>query len=111
MTSGRGVDRGNATLTAIKADFRRLGLTPFDVGSYDSRWNAGDSAAFEGLVRLRNVLAHGNDNELQRLRVDGVMDTVTWARRRLPALNRLTRAMDRLVWDHVKHVTGEDPWR
>lgn len=111
MTSGRGVDRGNATHSTVKNDFGRLGLSPFDIGLHNARWSNGDSAEFSHLIRLRNVLGHGNESELRRLLTGGeVKDTVSWARGRLPVLNRYARALDHLVWDHLKRVTGRNPW-
>lgn len=45
-----------------------------------------------------------------RLRARGVADTVTWARSRLPGLDRTARALDRLVWDHVVEMFKTEPW-
>lgn len=111
LVAGRGIDRGNATLTTIKSDFGRLGLSPFDLSVHDRRWASGDSAEFGNLLTLRNALAHGNERELLLLRSRGVVDTVSWSRRRLPVLNRVARAMDHLVWNHLKATFGADPWR
>lgn len=111
LVMGRGIDRGNATLSVIKSDFRRPGLARFDLSHPDPRWVQGDKTRFDELLRLRNALAHGNQRELEALRTTGVRDTVSWARRRLPVLNRVARAMDELVWDHLRKVLGTDPWR
>lgn len=112
MTAGRGIDRGNATLQTIKSDLGRIGLTPLSRGAYNRRWSTpGDAADFDRLIKLRNVLAHGNAAELRTLRASGIEDTVTWARRRLPVLNRAARALDHLVWDHLVVTTGGNPWR
>lgn len=111
LVAGRGVDRGNATLSTIKNDFSRLGMSPFDLSAHNSYWPRGDSGAFDQLLRLRNAIAHGNERELVGLRLAGVRDTVSWGRNRLPVLNRIARAMDHLVWDHVKRLFGADPWR
>jgi hypothetical protein len=62
------------------------------------------------LIELRNALAHGNQGQLDRLRARGVADTVTWARRRLSGLDRTSRALDRLVWDHVVETFKSEPW-
>lgn len=59
---------------------------------------------------LRNALAHGNERQLERLRQRGVMDTVSWARNRLPGLNRTAKALDRSMWDHVRETFGVRPW-
>ncbi len=77
LTSGRRLDRGNADLQAIKADFRRVGLRTMDLSAYDRHWATGDSASLDQLIMLRNALAHGNERDLSRLRQQGVNDTVS----------------------------------
>lgn len=110
MTSGRGIDRGNATLRTLKSDFARIGLTPFRLAAYTIR--NGDQDEYEHLVTMRNALAHGNEVNLRTLRARGDQDTVSWARKRLPVLNRMARSIDHLVWDHLQAVTGSaNPWR
>jgi hypothetical protein len=44
------------------------------------------------------------------LRARGVFDRVTWARGRLPGLDRTARALDRVVWDHLHSTFGRSPW-
>ena len=111
MTAGRGIDRGNATTPTVKADFARIGLSPLNLGIYNSRWSIGDSAEFDLLLRLRNALGHGNETELRALLAGGaVKDTVSWARARIPLLNRYVRALDKLVWEHLARATGKEPW-
>lgn len=111
MTAGRGIDRGNATTATVKSDFARIGLSPLNPALHNSRWPKGDSTEFDLLVRLRNALGHGNETELRALLTGGaVKDTVSWARARLPLLNRYVRALDKLVWDHLVRATGKEPW-
>lgn len=113
LTIGRGIDRGNATNSTVKSDFGRLGLSPFDMSAYNARWaNPGtDSRTFDLLLQLRNALGHGNEANLNLLLAAGtVKDTVTWARDRLPVLNRYARALDHMVWDHLVTTTGTEPW-
>lgn len=111
MTSGRGIDRGNATTRTVKSDFARIGLSPLDLGVHNSRWATGDSGQFEKLIQLRNALGHANEAERRKLRAGGtVKDTVTWARTQIPVLNRYVKALDMLVWDHLVRATGKEPW-
>jgi hypothetical protein len=111
MTAGRGIDRGNATTPTVKSDFARIGLSPLNPALHNSRWSKGDSAEFDLLVRLRNALGHGNETELRALLAGGaVKDTVSWARARLPLINRYVRALDKLVWNHLVRATGKEPW-
>ncbi len=110
LTKGRGIDRGNATLATIKSDFSRLGLPSLDLSVHNPAWSGGDSSRFQKIFELRNAIAHGNEKELDDLRARDAKDTVTWARDRLPVLNRVARALDHTVWDHLVSVTGTDPW-
>ena len=111
MTAGRGIDRGNATTAIVKSDFARIGLSPLNPALHNNRWSTGDSTDFDLLIRLRNALGHSNETELRALLASGaVKDTVSWARSRIPLLNRYVRALDKLVWDHLVKATGKEPW-
>lgn len=114
LTRGRVIDRGNATQGAIKGDFGRIGIPPIDIKAHNHRWaspGGSDSRTFDALVELRNALAHGNEIQLRRLVSSGeVKDSVSWARKQLPVLNRYARALDRIVWDHLLSKTGLEPW-
>lgn len=112
IVSGRAIDRGNATLKNVKDDFARIGLSPFNMSTHNFRWaTPGDVPEFDHLIALRNALGHSNETNLRRLltRPD-VRDTVTWARDRLPVLNRFSRALDHMVWHHLSATTGRRPW-
>ena len=114
LTKGRAIDRGNATEKSIKEDYGRLGITPIDVGAYNSRWKqpgGTDSGTFNALIELRNALGHGNETQLRALILSGrARDSVTWARDRLPALNRYASALDHIVWDYLVKTTKTEPW-
>ena len=118
IVSDRTLDRGNATVTAIQSDFRRLGVHGMNgsIGRRQPRWTqpsasgSTDKASFENLLELRNCLAHGNETELVTLRQKGVLHTVSWTRGNLPVLNRTASAMDTVVWDHFLQATGVEPW-
>ncbi|HWH32640.1 MAG TPA: hypothetical protein VNU01_08210 [Egibacteraceae bacterium] len=116
-TEGRQIDRGNAGLRSMEEDFRRLGVGGLNsrIAARNSHWSRtptrrGDCAFYADLIELRNALAHGNQRQLERLRSRGVMDTVTWARDRLAGLDRIARALDLVVWDHVVSNFGVEPW-
>lgn len=118
-TAGRGIDRGNANLRTLQSDFRRLGIQGLQgsLASRNAHWakrdkphRHGDKGYYEDLINLRNALAHGNQVELDGLRRQGVLDTVSWARARLPGLDRIAKAMDQAVWDHLHTTFGQDPW-
>jgi hypothetical protein len=116
-TEGRLIDRGNADSKSIRQDFRRLGVRGIEgqLRARNSRWETtkayrGDQAFYQDLIELRNSLAHGNQHQLDGLRAREVFDRVTWARDKLPGLNRTARALDRIVWDHLHNTFGRDPW-
>jgi hypothetical protein len=113
LIKGRGMDRGNATEATIKGDFSRLGVTPIDISSRNPSWTSPgtDCASFSALIELRNALGHGNETQLQSLIASGrANDSGSWARNRLPVLNRYARALDHIVWDYLETTTGTDPW-
>ena len=112
-TKGRGIDRGNADVRTLQGDFRRLGLSSLNgrMGTAQPRWQATDKNTYGDLIELRNSLAHGNASQLAELRTRGVLDTVSWARQRLPSLNLEARALDRVVWDHLRQTVRADPWK
>jgi len=115
-TEGRLIDRGNADVRSIEQDFRRLGIGGLTgrLQASGGRWappnGGGDRVVYQNLIELRNALAHGNQGQLDRLRARRVADTVTWARSSLPPLNRTARALDRVVWDHLRETFERDPW-
>lgn len=111
-TQGRRIDQGNAGLDAISTDFRRIGLTTLraSLDVHNPRLIS-DRRRYEELTQLRNALAHGNAEQLRGLIADGIKPTMTWGRAALPALNRMARALDRCVWDHVSsRYPNIDPW-
>lgn len=116
ITRGRSLDSGNATMTALRTDFERLGIRNLKgklAGRY-TNWDAdgggSDPKRFRALVQLRNALAHGNQRQVAELRRQGYPDTITWGRKQLPVLNRAGRALDRIMWDHLIGKTGVEPW-
>ena len=110
-TLGRFLDRGNADLTSIERDFRRLGIGALyaKIEAKDSSWQQ-DRLDFQNLIALRNALAHGNERQLIILRRKGILDTRTWASGRRPGLNRFARALDKVVWEHLRNTYNRDPW-
>ena len=74
-TGGRMIDRGNADLRSLEMDFRRIGITGVSgrIAVHSTRWSSasawrGDQACYRDLIELRNALAHGNQQQVDRLR-------------------------------------------
>lgn len=118
LTAGRAADRGNADANAIVQDMKRVGLRYLrrELTAVQPRWasgggHRGDAAVLGDLLALRNCLAHGNERRRSELRAAGVLDTVSYARATLVSLNRTSRALDRVVWDHLQKETGAAPWQ
>lgn len=116
-TEGRMIDRGNADMRSIQQDFRRIGVMNVsgEIAKRNTRWETagnhrGDRAYYQDLIELRNALAHGNQRQLDNLRARGIFDRVSWARARLPGLDRTARALDQTVWDHLRSSFGRNPW-
>jgi hypothetical protein len=116
-TEGRMIDRANADLRSIEQDFRRLGVRGLrkSMATRSRHWaktqaRRGDQASYHDLIELRNALAHGNQRQLDQLRARQILDTVSWTRARLPGLDRTARALDWIVWDHLRSAFGRNPW-
>jgi hypothetical protein len=117
MTAGRGIDRGNAVVATMESDFGRLGVHRLSIllGAQEPRWSppppaSADKRVYEGLISLRNALAHGNQSQLNALIARGASDTIDSSRAALSSLDRFAGALDRVVWDHVFGVTRKEPW-
>ncbi len=113
-TRGRALDRGNADLRALEQDFLRLGVSQLSskLGVVNRRWGGqlGDRVEFDNLIRLRNALAHGDEEQVVALRREGVLDTRSWATARRPGMLRLSRALDRVVWENLQQTFQKEPW-
>ena len=113
---GRSIDSGNATMAALRTDFGRLGIRNLEgkLAALDSHWDADnggtDPARLNALISLRNALAHGNQRQVDEQRRQGHPDNLSWARSQLPVLNRAAKAIDHVVWEHLRSSTGVDPW-
>lgn len=114
ITLDRRLDRGNADLQALRQDFKRIGISELgnQLSTRNQRYWQHDKESLDALIRLRNALAHGNQFDLDQIRArpGNVRDTRSWAQDRLPALNRIAGALDRVVWDHLRQQFAEDPW-
>lgn len=112
-TWNRMIDRGNPHLDAIVADADRLGISQLRsrMRAINSQ-HASDATVLASLVELRNAVAHGDRDKMQRLSQAGVRATLTYVRASQAVLDRHARALDHVVWDHLVALFPDtDPWR
>ena len=113
---GRQMDAGNATLTALRSDFGRLGVRNLEgkLAARYPQWDRDkggiDPVRYGALIDVRNALAHGNQQQIDELRRQGRLDTLTWGRKQLAVLNRAARGLDRTVWEQMLERTRRPPW-
>lgn len=105
---GRQLDRGNAQSGSIGADFDRLGIRFWDeLNGYNAAtpsWR-GD---MDTLNHWRNAIAH---EDFTSPRLGGIMN-LRLAQVRLwrQSCGRLARAMDEVMRQHLRTLTGVAPW-
>jgi hypothetical protein len=111
-TRDRWIDRGNPHLEAIKKDTDRLGISQLGARlQAKNHQHASDVLALKDLVELRNALAHGDEGKLLILSRSGLRPTIGYSKTIHGALNRIARALDGVVWDHLSgFFPGTDPW-
>jgi|GEM_PF-2853156 len=112
ISSDRWIDRGNPHLDAVRKDAARLGIA--SLGSQllvKNPKHDGDARLLKELVELRNALAHDDRDKLRRLSRRGIRPTIGYVNVSQACLDRHARALDRVVWDHLKGLfPATDPW-
>lgn len=112
VSRDRSIDRGNPQLDALKKDASRLGIAP--LGSQLLSKNpkhSSDANHLKGLVELRNALAHDDQDKLLDLSRLGVRPTIGYVKASHACLGRHARALDKVVWDHLRSLfPAVDPW-
>jgi hypothetical protein len=113
LSSGRSLDRGNASPSAIGNDFGRFGTAKFwDVLDSQDKRNARRRARLEQLHLWRNGVAHQDfqwsREDLQKLKnTKGTLDDVRMWR---DACNALAGELDRTVANQVISLVQQPPW-
>ncbi len=108
FTQGRKLDTGNPNPGNIGADFNRIGLKLWDeVKAQDIR-NEGRHKRLETLNAWRNAIVH-QDFDPAKLggRTKLVLEDVKKWRR---ALKGLALSIDIVMKNHLRQLTGVDPW-
>jgi hypothetical protein len=103
----RKLDRGNATPGNLGDDFGRLGIEFWDEAKALSRRNSERNKSLDMLNQWRNAIAHQkfDPSKLVSTRL-GVAQVRSWRK----TCDRLARAFDRIMRDHIRSVTGTSPW-
>jgi hypothetical protein len=112
VSRDRWIDRGNPHLDAIGKDAARLGIAPLGSQLLSKNPNhSSDARLLKELVGLRNALAHDDQDKLLSLSRRGARPTIRYVNAAYACLGRHARALDLIVWDHLKGLfPGADPW-
>jgi hypothetical protein len=105
---------GHAYVLRVIAEFQGYARDLHDLAAETMVGLSGaDDVARAMLIRgitEGRMIDRGNADLHDELRRRGVADTVSWARSRLPGLDRTARALDRIVWEHFHDTFRSDPW-
>jgi hypothetical protein len=109
LVLGRKLSAGNPNPGNIGADFNRFDLLFWQVVSAAHPRNARRRTLLEQMNRWRNAIAH-NDFDAGMLRSGRPVLTRADVSRWRKACDALTRWFDRIMRDHLRAVTGSNPW-
>lgn len=111
LTTGRQLDRGNATPSSIGADFSRFGIDFWPAVRSRHRHNARRQEQLEQVNIWRNAIAHDSpmspDNAAK---VVGTKPTMTFGRRWRRGIGALAVHFDAAVAGEIEAVVGVPPW-
>ncbi len=108
FTRERKLDRGNANPGNLGEDFGRLGIEFWDEVKNLSPRNSARNRSLEMLNLWRNAIAHQHfdPGKLGSTSL-GLAQVRNWR----IACDRLARAFDRVMREHIRSVTGKTPWK
>ena len=111
LTDRRQLDRGNAHPGNLGEDFGRLGIKLWPalrlLSTRAGEWNQRLTA----LNDARNAIAHDDVTKLAAIHNSGYnVGLLTTMRKFHTTTSQLTRAMDRVVGDHLNALFGGRPW-
>lgn len=112
FTNRRGLDRGNASIETISADFARFDLDIWAAAAAASPSTAVRRTRLEQLNTWRNAIAHQDFvfSTQQQTLLSGTSVTLAWARRWRSACEGLAQTFDSVVGARVQALTGRSPW-
>ena len=108
FTRDRKLDRGNANPGNLGEDFGRLGIKFWDEVKKLSPRNSARNRSLEMLNLWRNAIAHQHfDPDKLGSTSLGLAQVRNWR----IACDRLARAFDKVMREHIRSVTGKTPWK
>jgi hypothetical protein len=113
LTQGRRLDRGNANLESISADFGRFGIEIWDAVRTRHRRNVGRRTRLEQLNIWRNAIAHDDltFSQQQEQIIGGTKPILKFVRVWRNACGRLAVELDDTIADHLLTMVGARPWQ
>lgn len=109
LIRGRKLDAGNPNPGNLGADFNRLGLFFWPVVDAAHPRNAQRRTLLEQMNQWRNAIAH-NDFAAAMLRSGRLILSRADVERWRKACDGLARWFDRILRDHLRAITGTNPW-
>lgn len=107
----RALDRGNPHPGALGKDFLRFGVPIWRLMTARDVRNITRRDQLERLIWARNAVAHGDREELQRLRQRGVVVTLPAVRAWRRCLDQLARQLDNELAEYYREqFDGRRPW-
>ena len=111
LTSGRHLDRGNATPGSIGADFGRFGIEFWQAVKSRHAHNDRRQEMLEQVNVWRNSIAHDSPITAGNApKVAGTKPTMTFGRRWRRGIGALAVHFDAAVADEIDGVVGQRPW-
>jgi hypothetical protein len=107
FTRDRKLDKGNANPGNLGNDFNRLGLEFWDEVKTLNAKNSARNRALEMLNEWRNAIAH---QHFDPAKLGSSKLGLAQVRRWRKTCNRLARAFDLVMRNHIRSQTGSSPW-
>ncbi|MBY6312495.1 hypothetical protein [Rhodococcoides kroppenstedtii] len=110
LTNNRKLDTGNANPSVLGSDFLRFGMSIWDeleftFPSRKADWNL----RLETLNKVRNAVAHSNEDKLADLKREHLL-TLAVFRKWRREVTRCVAGMDRVCEAYLRNLTGVSPW-
>jgi len=112
FTNRRGLDRGNASVDVIAADFARFDFDIWTAARAASGSTATRQMRLDQLNTWRNAIAHQDFvfSAQQQALLSGTSVTLRWARAWRSSCNGLAQTFDRVVGDYLAAIARHRPW-